>query len=63
VQWYQFLKEERARKLAAIDDLASGKIAVAVNYQDVSQQMIADHQEHIAEIEAILAGAGHSFDA
>ena len=63
MDWHQYLSEERARKITAIEGLSSRQIVIAVNYHEVSEKTIAEHQKHIAEIEAILAAAGAPLDA
>jgi hypothetical protein len=61
MEWHNFLREERNRKISSIDMLSEGRISISINNQDVSPQVIADHQKHIAEIESILTAAGESF--
>jgi len=64
--WFRYLKEERARKLASIDALASGGVVISLRtdgvLQDVSERMITEQKWHIAEIEEILAATGKPFD-
>jgi hypothetical protein len=64
LQWYEFLRAERARKLKAIEQLSTGKVRLSVRtdgeLRDVSHEMVADHKRHIAEIEEILSAAGES---
>lgn len=66
MEWYEFLREERARKLNSIEALSSGSLVISARtdgvVRDVSAEMIADHQQHIAELEEILRAAGESFD-
>jgi hypothetical protein len=65
--WYQFLRDERARKLTHIEWLESGKLIVSHlvdgKTTDANGEMIADFRRHVAEIEQILAEAGEPFDA
>ena len=66
MDWYHYLREERARKLAAVDALSSGGAVLLVRtdgeFRDVSMKMITEHGWHIAEIEEILTAAGKPFD-
>lgn len=47
MEWYHFLREGRARKLAAIDALSSGAAVLSVRtdseLRDVSATMIIEH--------------------
>ncbi len=65
--WHQFLREERARKIASIEQIVSGayQITWTTNGRttDLSDQIIADNRKHIAEIEHLLTAAGEPFDA
>ncbi len=65
--WYQFLREERARKLMHIEWLKSGKLIVShmVDGQttEANEEMMTGFRGHVAEIEKILTDAGESFDA
>lgn len=66
MEWHQYLREERARKLSAIKDLSSGRITLSVRsdgeVRDTSTDMIAEHEKHIAEIEEILRAADEPFE-
>jgi hypothetical protein len=59
MDWLEFLRSERSRKLESIEMLSSGRIAISRteggNRVDLSEEMIADHKRHIQEIEQILA--------
>jgi hypothetical protein len=65
--WYEFLREERARKLTHINWLELRKLVVSqmVDGQitEANEEMIADYRRHVAEIEQILTDAGESLDA
>jgi hypothetical protein len=65
--WHQFLRDERARKLASIEMLAGGVYHISRTeggeVRDMSEEIIADYTRHIAEIESILATAGEPFGA
>jgi hypothetical protein len=66
MEWYHFLREERARKLAAVDALSSGAAVLLVRtggeLRDVSAKMITENGWHIAEMEQILTAAGKPLD-
>lgn len=61
MEWHQFLREERNRKLQSIEwlETRSNGLSTMIDgyYQDTSEQMIAEHRSHIAEIEEILKAA------
>jgi hypothetical protein len=61
MEWYDFLREERARKLENIKQLSSGNVRITVRtdgeLRDVSDEMVADDKSHVAEIEEILTKA------
>jgi hypothetical protein len=66
MDWHHFLREEGARKLAAIDARSSGAAVLLVRtdseFRDVSAKMITEHGWHIAEMEEILTAAGKPLD-
>jgi hypothetical protein len=65
--WHQFLREERARKIASIEQIVAGSYRITWTTNglttDLSDEIIADNHKHIAEIEQILTVAGEPFDA
>lgn len=67
MNWHQFLREERKRKLTTNDLLSAGCIGTSMMRNgvriDTNQEAITTNEEHIAEIEAILAEAGEPLDA
>lgn len=65
---YQFLLDERGRKLRAIELLSSGMIGTVGRVNggepiDTSHRSIMIHEVHIAELERILRDAGVPLDA
>lgn len=66
MDWHEFLREERSRKLMANELMASGRIGTSTLQDgvriDTTEEAIANNKVHIAEIETILAEAGESFD-
>ena len=63
MEWHQFMREERARKLAVIDSLSSGSMTIAVSSQDVSANIAEEFRHHVAQIETILRAAGQPLDS
>ena len=66
MDWHQFLRDERSRKLASVEALLSGGLVISTRgggeIRDVTAEMVDQHQLHIAEIENILATAGEPLD-
>lgn len=61
--WYDYLREERARKLSDVERLFSRSIVIFLNGEDVSNRQVIDNLRHIEEIEAIFTGAGQAVEA
>lgn len=66
MDWHKYLREERSRKLVHIALLRSGQIKISRttlgDAAPLNDEMIADYERHIAEIEKILTDAGEPFD-
>lgn len=67
MNWHDFLRKERKRKLKATSLMISGHIGTSMLkdgvHIDTTEDSIATNIQQIAEIETILEGAGESVDA
>ena len=67
MNWHDFLRNERKRKLKATSLMISGHIGTSMLKDgvqiDTTEDSIATNIQHIAEIETILEEAGESVDA
>ena len=62
MNWHQFLLSQRKQILNQIDWLASGRMRVHLNQEDVSEATLAEEKANLAEIEEILTASGVSLD-
>jgi hypothetical protein len=66
MDWHDYLREERKRKLAANDLMSSGRLGTREKrdgeFVDTTAEMITTNNNHIAEIEGILTAANIAFD-
>ena len=62
MEWYQYLRDERARKINALQRLLSGDLSTVGNRGgeriDTSVETVERMRRNIAEIEQILVAAG-----
>lgn len=66
MEWHQFLREERARKVKSIALLEAGTITFSQNtsgfHVDTSTHLAEELRGHVIEIDAILAAAGQPLE-
>jgi hypothetical protein len=55
MNWDQFLQAERARKMAFVQHLLSQKAPIPRGHEHISRQLILEHQQYIAEIDALAS--------
>lgn len=55
MSWHEFLRLERARKLALLEQLSSGCGDIPAGHQDTYQQLIVEHRQHIVELDRLLS--------
>ncbi|MFA6219706.1 MAG: hypothetical protein WC692_07985 [Erythrobacter sp.] len=62
MDWHQFLREERARKLQSIEMLNARAYTISRwqngESRDLNDEIVADYRRHINEIEQLLTNAG-----